>query len=80
MEQLKPPGLSRVTVASVIREERPVHTPERAVGTATLYSRMGTEHSHCGDALDLYGCWLLDSFFLQASQDSCQRTRDNACS
>lgn len=51
-----------------------------AMGATALYSGMGTEHSHCGDALDLYGCWLLDSFFLQASQDSCQRTRDNACS
>lgn len=30
-----------------------------------------TKHSHCGDALNLYGCWLLDSFFLQAPQDSC---------
>lgn len=45
-----------------------------------LLCTLGWGHSHCGDALDLYGCWLLDSFFLQASQDSCQRTRDNACS
>lgn len=78
MEQLKPPGLSKVTQCICTREERPACTPEWAVGATTLYSRKGTEHSHCGDALDLYGCWLLNSFFLQASQDSCQKTRDKA--
>lgn len=30
-----------------------------------------TKHSHCGDALNLYRRWLLDSFFLQAPQYSC---------
>lgn len=75
MEQLKPPGLSKVTGCTCHQRRAP--GPHPRVGCGSNPSGMGTEHSHCGDALDLYGCWLLDSLFLQASQDSCQRTRDN---